>query len=222
MIALNRVTRRFREGSRERLILDNLQFAADAGEFVSITGPSGSGKSSLLNIIGAIDYADSGEVIVADQRVDLLSEHQRALYRRQHVGFVFQFFNLIPTLTVSENLQLPLALAAKPVTTTLIPEWLQRVGLADRASAYPDVLSGGEQQRVAIVRAVIHEPTVVLADEPTGNLDQKTGADILALLGSLVLRGTTIIMATHSQEAADAASRKMTLENGALRMADGS
>lgn len=214
IISLRGVSKSYREAGASRLILDRLSMEVEAGEFLSVTGPSGSGKSTLLNIIGAIDRADSGEVMVAGQAINKLNEHRRSLFRRHHLGFVFQFFNLIPTLTVGENLMLPLALTSQENDPDMVRSWLARVNLEDRQSAYPDVLSGGEQQRVAVVRAAIHKPGVVIADEPTGNLDQQAGNRVLELLAGLAKDGTTVVMATHSRQAASIADRHLVLDHG--------
>jgi putative ABC transport system ATP-binding protein len=189
------------------------------GEFVAILGKSGSGKSTLLNLISGIDRVDGGEIWVNGQKLTALSERERTLFRRQNIGFVFQFFNLIPTLTVWENVVLPLELAgvdsgqARRQAETL----LEAVGLLDRRDTFPDRLSGGEQQRVAIARALVHDPLLVLADEPTGNLDEETGRQVMALLDRLTRqRGKNLILVTHSNQAAAYADRILTLRDGQL------
>lgn len=215
-IHLERVSKSFDEAGQRRIILDQLSLDAEGGEFIAVRGPSGSGKSTLLNILGGIDLSDSGSVHVGGQDITHLGETARTLYRRHHVGFVFQFFNLVPTLTVADNLRLPLELCKKYRNETEIINWLERFDLADRANAYPDVLSGGEQQRIAIIRAAIHRPLLILADEPTGNLDAVTGDSVLELLREVVEQGTCVIMATHSREAADASDRRLVLKQGRL------
>ncbi len=186
------------------------------GEFVAVIGKSGTGKSTLLNIISGIDDADSGEVWFNGENLTALKERDRTLFRRRHIGFIFQFFNLIPTLTVWENVILPLELlGAKSLEPAA--ELLEMVGLGDRHAAYPDKLSGGEQQRVAIARALVHDPLLVLADEPTGNLDEETGTRILRLLDTLTRqRGKNLILVTHSLEAAGFADRILYLRDGQL------
>ena len=215
-IHLDRVSKSFKEAGQSRVVLDLLSLCAEGGEFISVRGPSGSGKSTLLNILGGIDISDSGSVHVGGQDITRLGETARTLYRRHHVGFVFQFFNLVPTLTVAENLRLPLELCKKYRGEAEIIDWLKRFDLADRADAYPDVLSGGEQQRIAIIRAAIHQPLLILADEPTGNLDTAAGEKVLELLREVVAQGACVIMATHSREAADASSRRLVLREGRL------
>lgn len=198
------ITKEYYEGSNKRLVLDNISLQAKDGEFILVTGRSGSGKSTLLNIISGIDNPTSGSVNIDDTNITELNETNRTIFRRKNIGFIFQFFNLIPTLTVKENLILPLDLLgytrnSKNEESTIL---LKKIGLSDRADSYPDRLSGGEQQRVAIARAIIHSPKIVLADEPTGNLDARTGKEILELFNTLTKeRNMTVIMVTHSSEA---------------------
>ncbi len=219
LVHINRLTKSFREGDSERRVLRELNLSIEKGEFVVLLGRSGSGKSTLLNLISGIDLPTSGEVIVAGKNLTRLNEQQRTLFRREHIGFVFQFYNLIPTLTIEENLLLPLELngevgaAAQSKARTL----LEQVDLADRARSYPDRLSGGEQQRIAICRAVIHRPLMLLADEPTGNLDAATGGQVLDLLSRLARESLmTTLMVTHSPEIAQLADRVLTLDDGRL------
>jgi putative ABC transport system ATP-binding protein len=182
-------------------------------------GKSGSGKSTLLNLISGIDRPDDGAVWINGANLTTLSERQRTLFRRRHIGFVFQFFNLMPTLTVIENVVLPLELngAGGEQARRSVQPLLEAVGLADRAHTYPDRLSGGEQQRVAIARALANDPALVLADEPTGNLDEETGGVILAVLDRLTRRaGKNLILVTHSTEAAALADRTLHLHDGRL------
>ena len=207
------------EGGRERVILDSVDFAFNRGEFVVLLGHSGSGKSTLLNLICGIDRPDGGDVAVLGTMITRLSERERTLFRRDHIGFVFQFFNLIPTLTVLENVTLPQELAGRPrrALEPVAVRLLERVGLADRRDANPDKLSGGEQQRVAIARALAHDPLLVLADEPTGNLDDETGERVLALLLELTRdAGRTLLMATHNPDIAPRADRVLQLHDGRL------
>jgi putative ABC transport system ATP-binding protein len=222
IIQLEQLSKSYREAGQTRLILDSLDLEFAAGEFVCLVGKSGSGKSTLLNLISGIDAPTHGHVTLytGEQgiRLTALSEHERTLFRRRHIGIVFQFFNLIPTLTVLENVTLPLELAGgrnngRREATVL----LDRVGLGNRLDAYPDRLSGGEQQRVAIARALVHNPLLILADEPTGNLDEETGDTVLRLLLELSRdTGKTLIMATHAPEVAQQADRVLHLVHGKL------
>jgi putative ABC transport system ATP-binding protein len=208
------------EGGVHRLVLDGVDLEVAAGAFVALLGPSGSGKSTLLNLLAGIDAPDAGEIEVAGVRLHALGERDRTLFRRDRIGFVFQFFNLIPTLTVMENLLLPLELGGRTTEAhrARARELLARVGLADREEAWPDRLSGGEQQRVAVARALAHGPELILADEPTGNLDQATGEEVLDLLEELVRgSGTTLVMVTHALEAAARADRILEVRGGRLR-----
>ena len=203
-------------------VLRSLDFEATAGETIAVVGPSGSGKSSLLNLISGIDRPDAGRVVVAGVELTGLSERERTLFRRRHIGFVYQAFNLVPTLSVADNIRLILELnrIGKRETSIRVEALLDAVGLADRADAYPDLLSGGEQQRVAIARALAHRPAVLIADEPTGNLDDKTAENILALLDALVRRqGGTMLIATHSARVAAYCDRVVELHDGRLDVA---
>lgn len=213
------LSKSFQEGECTRAVLTNASASFTQGEFVAILGKSGSGKSTLLNLISGIEPPDSGEIWLNGQNLSNLDEHNRTLFRRNNIGFIFQFFNLLPTLTVLENVILPLEL------TGLSPErarqsahpLLQAVGLFDRLDAYPDRLSGGEQQRVAIARALVHNPMLVLADEPTGNLDEDTGFQVLSLMDRLTRQaGKNLILVTHSPEAASLADRIIFLRDGKL------
>ncbi|HEX5789473.1 MAG TPA: ABC transporter ATP-binding protein [Woeseiaceae bacterium] len=218
-VELAGVTRRFREGEREHVVLDALDFEVRAGETVALRGRSGSGKSTLLNLIAGIDTPDAGRVIVAGRELTRLSERERTLFRRAHVGFVYQGFNLVPTLSVADNVRLVLELndVAKAAADARTQELLEAVGLGDRAASYPDVLSGGEQQRVAIARALAHEPAIVLADEPTGNLDDENARRVLGLLERLVRgAGGTMLIATHSASVARYCDRSVELHHGRL------
>jgi putative ABC transport system ATP-binding protein len=204
-------------------VLDAVDLTVPRGEFLAVVGRSGSGKSSLLNLLGAIDVPTSGDIRIAGRSIVALSERDRSFYRRRSVGFVFQFFNLIPTLTVEENLRLPLELndvaPAEAGKRTLA--MLDAVGLSDRAASFPERLSGGEQQRIAVARALVHRPLIVLADEPTGNLDVDAAKTVLGLLRRLAEGAeTTVVMATHSDEAAERADRILTLRDGHLVQRD--
>jgi putative ABC transport system ATP-binding protein len=219
LISIHNLSKRYAEGGQERRILDDVTLDITEGEFFVLLGKSGSGKSTLLNMISAIDRADSGSIIIANTNMTALSEQQQTLFRRDKIGIVFQFFNLIPTLTVLENITLPRELAGIPRRTAeqKASVILERVGLANRADTFPDKLSGGEQQRVAIARALAHEPLLVLADEPTGNLDEETGAKVLKLLLELTRdAGKTLVMATHNPEIVPMADRVARIQDGKL------
>ncbi len=208
------------EGSASgRQVLDRVSATFEAGQFTVLLGRSGSGKSTLLNLIAGIDLPTKGEIWIGDLNVTRLSERERTLFRRRHIGFVFQFFNLIPTLTAVENVSLPLELGGtrEREAQRRAAALLERVGLGDRLSAPPDRLSGGEQQRVAIARALAHDPVLILADEPTGNLDEETGESVLQLLLNLVREaGKTLIMATHSLEIVPLADHVFRVTEGRL------
>jgi len=201
------------------VVLTHTDLEVAPGEFVVIVGRSGSGKSTLLNLIGGLDFASSGEIWLLGQSLSELTEEQRATIRCRSLGFVFQFFNLIPTLTVSENIRLPLALngVSKEEAKTRSGHLLHELGMADCSKRFPEELSGGEQQRIAIARAMAHKPAVVLADEPTGNLDLDTARDVLKLLDRTCrAQGTTLIMATHSREVIGLADRVLTIRGSQL------
>jgi putative ABC transport system ATP-binding protein len=218
-IQLRGISRRFREGEREHRVLDDIDADFARGEIVALRGRSGSGKSTLLNLIGGIDAPDAGEIKVAGINLTSLTERERTLFRRRHIGFVYQAFNLVPTLNVADNIRLVLELndVAPGESSRRIAELLEAVGLADRAASFPDVLSGGEQQRVAIARALSHRPSVLLADEPTGNLDESTAETVIGLLETLIRStGSTMIMATHSTTLASTCDRTLELHNGKL------
>jgi putative ABC transport system ATP-binding protein len=202
-----------------RMVLQDAAADLARGEFVAVLGKSGSGKSTLLNLISGIDMVDQGDVWVDGQELTALNERQRTLFRRNQIGFIFQFFNLIPTLTVWENVILPLELAGADGEQgqKRAEALLEAVGLSDRHDTFPDRLSGGEQQRVAIARALVHDPLLVLADEPTGNLDEETGKQVMDLLDRLTRQnGKNLILVTHSSEAAAYADRVLTLRDGKL------
>lgn len=223
-VTLHNIRKHYREGSSERVVLDSLNATFYQGEIIALLGRSGSGKSTVLNLVSGIDAPSSGDVIINATTLNHLSEQQRTLFRRRHIGFVFQFFNLIPTLTVEENLLLPLELNGDVTDEHRheLSELLERIGLAGRRSSYPENLSGGEQQRVAIARAVIHHPRLLLADEPTGNLDEETGRQVLSLLKDLALRyAMTVILVTHSRDIAATAQRVFTLTEGRLQEGTG-
>lgn len=219
-IRLENITKCYREGDQSRHVLEGASASFGHGEFAAILGKSGSGKSTLLNLISGIDLVDHGSIWLGDQELTRLSENQRTLFRRANIGFIFQFFNLIPTLTVVENILLPAELNSVPAQKARqhADELLAEVGLLDRAETFPDRLSGGEQQRVAIARALINDPILLLADEPTGNLDEATGQHVLELLDRLTRQaGKNMIMVTHSSEAARYADRILLLKEAKLR-----
>ncbi|MDX9741912.1 MAG: ABC transporter ATP-binding protein [Gammaproteobacteria bacterium] len=205
----------YTEGTGRREVLRGVSLNLHGGECLALLGRSGSGKSTLLNLIAGIETPASGSVVLHGHELTAMSEHERTLLRRRHIGFVHQTFNLLPELTVAENLRLPLQLNG--LSSTAIHPMLEAIGLADRANAYPDRLSGGEQQRVAIARALVHEPLLVLADEPTGSLDAVTGRQVLDLLLHLVRsRGRMLLMVTHAREVAAAADHTVDLADGRL------
>ena len=213
------LSKTFDEGESQRIVFRELNASILRGEFVVLLGRSGSGKSTLLNLISGIDLPTEGEVLIGGQNLTTMTEQKRTLFRRDNIGFVFQFYNLIPTLTVIENLLLPLELKKniEAGSKKHALQILEQVSLADRANSYPDRLSGGEQQRIAICRALIHKPLLLLADEPTGNLDVETGAEVLNLLNHLIRDNhMTTLMVTHSPEVAQLADRVMTIRDGAL------
>ncbi|MEZ5454424.1 MAG: ABC transporter ATP-binding protein [Thiothrix sp.] len=211
------------EAGRRHPVLQDVSLGLQAGERVALVGSSGSGKSTLLNLLGGIDRPDSGEIRIAGRNLAQWQEPQLTLFRRQHIGFIYQQFNLIPTLTVAENILLPLELLGigRQEQQQRLQHWLAAVQLPARGSAFPDQLSGGEQQRVAIARALIHQPALVLADEPTGNLDAQTGARVLDLLFGLAEQAQqTLLVVTHSRKVAERAGRIVLLHNGSLQVGD--
>jgi len=219
LIEIRDLSRTYEEGGRERTVLRGANASLRRGEIAVLVGRSGTGKSTLLNLLSGIDPPSGGEVVIDGVSISRLSERERTLFRRDRIGFVFQFFNLIPTLTVEENLLLPLELKGRrgrvpPAARQAALDLLAEVGLADRRASFPDRLSGGEQQRVAVARALAHDPLLVLADEPTGNLDLETGLAVLGLLDRLTRRaGKTLVMATHSPEVVGLADRVFRIED---------
>jgi len=210
-----RLSKSYRRGREEVRALDGVSFQIDVGEFVAITGPSGAGKTTLLNILGCMDAPTSGTLKISGKEVQGLSERERTRLRREQLGFVFQHFGLIPTLTVAENVALP-ALFARRNGAARIDELLERVGLAQRRTHRPHELSGGEMQRVAIARALVNEPKLILADEPTGNLDSATGQTIIELFQKLNADGLTIVVITHNETMASAARRRIAMRDGGI------
>jgi putative ABC transport system ATP-binding protein len=213
------VTKSFRRGSEEIHVLSSLDLEIERGEFLALMGPSGSGKSTLLNLIGGLDRAEEGSVEVGDQRIDKLSDRQLAAWRARHVGLVFQFYNLLAVLNAERNVELPLLLThlSKAERKKHVEVALNVVGLAHRTRHYPRQLSGGEQQRVGIARAIVTDPTLLLCDEPTGDLDRKSGDEILTLLQALNREhNKTIVMVTHDPHASARAGRVVYLDKGQL------
>jgi len=227
IVRIDNLSKTFEEGGKTRRVLDDVTLDILPGEFFVMLGKSGSGKSTLLNLISGIDKPDNPDtarIVIDGTDITRMDETTQTLFRRDNIGIVFQFFNLIPTLTVAENVSLPLELrgVSKRQSQQKAQALLDRVGLGDRASAYPDKLSGGEQQRIAIARALIHEPVLVLADEPTGNLDEDTGENVLKLLLELTRdSGKTLLMATHSPEIVPYADRVCRIHEGKLVISAG-
>ncbi len=207
------------DGKKQRIVLNNTCFQFGLGEFTAILGKSGSGKTTLLNLISGIDRPNSGSVYLNDIDLTQLNEDERTMTRRKKIGFIFQFFNLIPTLSIWENVTLPLELNDRLDATgkQKAEELLTSVGLFDRKNHFPDQLSGGEQQRISIARALVHDPDLLLADEPTGNLDEETGLEVMQLLDNLIrANGKNLVLVTHSPTAAAFADRILVLRDGHL------
>ncbi len=219
LVVINRLIKSYWRGSQQVPVLEDISLTIAEGEFLALMGPSGSGKSTLLNLIAGIDMSDSGSVTVAGIEISSLPESALASWRAAHVGFIFQFYNLIPVLTAFENVELPLLLTAmsRRERREHVETALSVVGLADRMEHRPGELSGGQQQRVAIARAIVTDPTILVADEPTGDLDRQSAGDILDLIEQLNREfGKTIIMVTHDPRAAERARRVLHLEKGVL------
>ena len=218
MIELERVHRRFQVGDQLVHALDDVTLRIDRGEHVSIMGPSGSGKSTLLNIVGLLDRPTSGIYRLDGRDVTELDDAEQAGIRRDKIGFVFQFFHLVPYLTAAENVELPLVLAgtAPAERRARVAETLRAIGLADRSHHRPDQLSGGQRQRVAIARATVMSPAVLLADEPTGNLDRHSGSEVVDILENLVTRGITLVVVTHDPEIGGRARRRIRMVDGRI------
>ena len=220
MLTAHHLQYAYAEAGHMQVVLQDINLQVTQGERVALVGSSGSGKSTLLNLLGGIDKPSAGDIHLAGQTFSQLTEPALTLFRRQHIGFIYQQFNLIPTLTVAENILLPLELLGLDPDTQQqrLNDWLSAIQLPKRAQAFPDQLSGGEQQRVAIARALIHQPALVLADEPTGNLDAKTGALVLDLLFELSrAQQQSLLVVTHSQVVAERADRVLLLQNGCLQ-----
>jgi putative ABC transport system ATP-binding protein len=223
VVSLHNVVKRYIRGKQKVEVLHSLDLTVESGEFLALMGPSGSGKTTLLNLIAGLDRPDEGEVIVAGERIDKLSSSQLAQWRARHIGFVFQFYNLLPVLSAERNVEVPLLLTklSRAQRKQNVRAALELVGLADRAKHKPAELSGGQQQRVAIARALIADPTLLVCDEPTGDLDRESAEDILNLLQILNRKqGKTIIMVTHDPRAAAYASRRLYVDKGRLTAED--
>ncbi|MGN7854659.1 ABC transporter ATP-binding protein [Exiguobacterium sp. 22311] len=216
VVDLQEIQKTYGDGTNRHIVLDRVSLTIEAGEYVTILGPSGSGKSTLMNIIGCLDVASNGVYRLQEQLVHDLSEDQLATIRNEEIGFIFQQFQLLPRMSVLQNVELPLIYAgvSRKERRARSLELLERVGLTDKADALPSQLSGGQQQRVAIARALVTRPTILLADEPTGALDQKTGKQIMELFESLSEEGKTIIMITHDVNIAKQARRIIRIEDG--------
>ncbi|HYR58284.1 MAG TPA: ABC transporter ATP-binding protein [Chthoniobacteraceae bacterium] len=219
LVRIKSVTKTFRRGAEEIHVLSGLDLEVKQGEFLALMGPSGSGKSTLLNLIGGLDRAENGTVEIGGDRIDQLSDRQLAAWRARHVGFIFQFYNLLAALSAERNVELPLLLThlSKSERRNHVEVALKVVGLSHRTRHFPRQLSGGEQQRVGIARAIVTDPTLLLCDEPTGDLDRKSGDEILSLLQALNREhGKTIIMVTHDPHASARASHTVYLDKGQL------
>lgn len=215
VIELQGICKDYHLGKRTLRVLRDVALSVRQGEFVAIMGPSGSGKSTLMHIIGCLDVATRGKYILADQDISALSRTELVSIRRRNIGFIFQNFNLLPRMSARENVALPL-LYNKSNNRRKADEMIDLVGLHDRAKHKPSELSGGEMQRVAIARALVNDPKVIVADEPTGNLDSKTGKEIMDLFGTLHAQGRTIVMVTHDKSLAERAERIITIQDGAI------
>ncbi|MCD0421036.1 ABC transporter ATP-binding protein [Rubrivivax sp. JA1024] len=219
LIRIQGLRKTYRRGEQDIPVLEGIDLDVHAGEFVALMGPSGSGKSTLLNLVAGIDHPSAGTIEIAGTDIATLDEGQLADWRAANVGFIFQFYNLLPVLTAAENVELPLLLTNLTARERRerVAQALALVSLADRAGHYPNELSGGQQQRVAIARALVGDPTLIVADEPTGDLDRHTGEEVLSLLEQLVAElGKTIVMVTHDPKAAARAHRLVHLEKGVL------
>ncbi len=218
MLELRGVSKTYGLNGQRVTAVADVTLSVAPGEFVALTGPSGCGKSTLLHLMGAMDRADSGEIWLADQPLHDLGVEELIQVRRRQIGFVFQFFYLLPTMTVEENVELPLLLAGDTGHLERVAALLEQVGLSQRARAYPATLSGGELQRAALARALVGRPRLIIADEPTGNLDSDNGGRVLEILRGLAGReGAAVVMATHSAEAAEVASRVLRMRDGRVR-----
>ena len=216
MLEIENISKIYGQGTAKVVALNTVSLRVNEGDFIAIMGPSGSGKSTLLNVIGGLDYPSSGEVMLDRKRIDNLNENDFVDIRRGEIAYVFQEYHLLPSLTALENVMLPLTFCGSEKGEEKALELLKRVGLEVRAEHKPSQLSGGEQQRVAIARALVNSPSLILADEPTGNMDQKTGREILALFHQLNKDGRSIIMVTHDPEIAEHAKEIIVLQDGRI------
>ncbi len=216
MLEINNVTKIYGQGENEVIALQNIQLQIGDGDFTAIIGPSGSGKSTLLNIMGGLDNLTSGEVLLNGKRIDNLDENSLVKTRRGNIAYIFQQYHLLQSLNALENVMLPLVFAGASLEKEKAIAVLEQVGLGKRINHRPAQLSGGEQQRVAIARALVNDPLFILADEPTGNLDQKTGMEIIKLFHQINTQGSTVIMVTHNDEIASQAKRQVTLRDGKI------
>lgn len=218
MINLSGVRRQFKVGDEQVTALDDIDLTISSGEYVSIMGPSGSGKSTLLNVIGLLDKPDSGSYHLEGENMTTLGDAQQAALRRHKIGFVFQFFHLVPRMSAAENIELPMMLAGLPggERKKRVIQVLQAFGLSDRAKHRPDQLSGGQRQRVAIARATIMQPHILLADEPTGNLDRVSGQEVIDIIEALNQKGLTLIMVTHDPELGKRSERRIRMVDGLI------
>jgi putative ABC transport system ATP-binding protein len=216
LVQVSNVRRIYVTSSGDAVALDGISLTLQRGEMVALVGPSGCGKTTLLNLIGCVDLPTAGDVLIEGRRTSDLSDDELTLLRRDRIGTVFQFFNLLPALSVEENVALPLVLqqVARDEIRARVANALGVVGVAERARAFPAELSGGQQQRVAIARAIVHRPAIVLADEPTGNLDSKNGALILELMKKIADDGQAVLMATHNENAAAYCNRTLLMQDG--------
>ena len=216
-ILIQGLSKTYLEGAHQRQVLNNVSAEFEVGKVHAVVGRSGSGKSTLLNLVAGIDLPDAGVIQVAGLNITDFDERRRTLLRRQHIGIIFQFFNLITSLTVAENVRLPLELNGQSNSAQRARQALDRVGLGDRSDSFPMVLSGGEQQRVAIARAIVHQPSIILADEPTGNLDDTAAAQVFLTLTN-TRGGSTVIIVTHSMELAKQCDYQWHLHSGQLQL----
>lgn len=218
-VRLDQVSKQYTQGKEQVIALDKVSLDVKSGEFLAVMGASGSGKSTLLNLVAGLDKPSQGDIFLNDRAISGWKDNQLTLFRRREIGFVFQFFNLIPTLNTEENAALPLLMADQPrsVWQPKVSNWLKRVGLESHRKHYPSELSGGQMQRIAIVRALIHHPALILADEPTGNLDSKTGDQMLFILKEITEDlGVTVIMVTHDPMVAAYGHALITLKDGRI------
>lgn len=222
LVSIKQVVKGYTRGKQRVEVLHGIDLEVQAGEFLALMGPSGSGKTTLLNLIGGLDRPDKGEIVVAGERIDRLSSGQLARWRARHVGFIFQFYNLLPVLSAERNVEVPLLLTklSSAERKRNVRAALELVGLADRAKHKPGELSGGQQQRIAIARALVSDPTLLVCDEPTGDLDRETSESILDLLQLLnEKQGKTVVMVTHDPRAAEHAARRLYVDKGVLTTA---